>query len=569
MLMSVQPQPWPEPAPEIVAAVRAVYARREPPLPVTVRDRLGEVFPDAEFAAGFGVRGRPGWSPGRLALVTVLQMAENLTDRQAAEAVRDKISWKYALGLGLDDEGFDASVLSEFRTRVVEHGLEQRVLDLLLAALVGQGLVTAGGRQRTDSTHVISAVRDLNRLELAGESVRAALEALAAAAPDWLATVIGEEWAGVYGSRIDDLHLPESETKRAALALAYGRDGYRLLDAVYATGAPAWLRELPAVETLRRIWVQQYYRVIDGDGDGGKVIRRESEQGLPPGRSKLVSPYDLDARYSEKRGTGWTGYKAHFTETCTTAAEDDPDTGRPAAPNLITHVATTAATVPDVAMTEPIHEDLHRKDLLPGEHVVDAGYTSADLLLAARARGVTLLGPLLADTSPQARGGGYTAAAFTIDWDARHARCPQGATSTSWSPCTQRGTEAIVVRFDAATCRTCPAKPKCTSATRSGRQLSLRPRHVHDAVEQTRAEQSTDQWHNDYKIRAGVEGTMRQTTHVTGIRRARYLGLHKTTLEHNLAATAINLIRYDAWLTGKPPDRTRTTHLQRIFTSAA
>jgi hypothetical protein len=349
--------------------------------------------------------------------------------------------------------------------------------------------------------------------------------------------------------------------------VAYGSDGYRLLGAVYATGAPPWLAELPAVEALRRIWVQQYYRVIDGDRE--KVIRREPTQGLPPGRLTLVSPYDLDARYSEKRGKGWTGYKAHFTETCATPADDDPDTGRPAAPNLITHVATTAATVTDVAITEPIHNSLHSKDLLPGEHIVDAGYTSADLLLAARDWGITLLGPLLTDTSPQARSGGYTTEAFTIDWQARHARCPQGATSTSWSPCTQRGTETIVVKFDAATCQTCPTKTMCTSATRSGRQLSLRPRAVHEAVQQARAEQTTDQWHNDYKIRAGVEGTMRQATHVTGIRRARYLGLPKTTLEHNLAAAAINLIRYDVWLTRRPLDRTRTTHLQRLFTRAA
>src|SRR5512144_1550354 len=188
--MSVQPMPWPEPAPEVAAAVRAAYRRREPPLPVAVRDRLGELFGDAEFTAGFGRRGRPGWSPGRLALVTVLQMAENLTDRQAADAVRDKLSWKYALGLGLDDEGFDPSVLTEFRARVAGHGLEQRVLDLLLAALAEHGLVGAGRRVRTDSTHVVSAVRDLNRLELAGESVRAVLEALAAAAPDWLATAV-------------------------------------------------------------------------------------------------------------------------------------------------------------------------------------------------------------------------------------------------------------------------------------------------------------------------------------------------------------------------------------------
>jgi transposase len=564
--MSLQPRRLPEVPADTARAAGSAFPRGS--LAIRIRDELGEVWSDQRFRGLFGVRGKPGISPAQLMIVLVLAMAENLTDRQAADMVRRAIDWKYALGLPLEDPGFDFTVLSEFRARLVAGSMETEALDILLVALAGLGLVRSGGRQRTDSTHVLGRLRSLNRLELAGESVRAALEALAAAAPDWLATVISDSWAGVYGSRIDDLHLPESQAKRTALAVAYGSDGYRLLGAVYATGAPVWLRELPAVEALRRIWVQQYYRVIDGNRE--KVIRREAtEQGLPPGRLTLVSPYDLDARYSEKRGKGWTGYKTHFTETCALPADDDPETGRPAAPNLITHVATTAATVTDVSMTEPIHDSLHSKDLLPGKHIVDAGYTSADLLLAARARGVTLLGPLLADTSPQARRGGYTAEAFTIDWQARHARCPQGATSTSWSPCTQRGTEAIVVKFDATTCQTCPAKNMCTSATRSGRQLSLRPRPVHEAVQQARAEQTTDQWNNDYKIRAGVEGTMRQATHVTGIRRARYLGLPKTTLEHNLAAAAINLIRYDAWLTERPLDRTRTTHLQRLFTRAA
>jgi transposase len=181
--MSMRPQPWPKPSEEIAAAVRAMYSGRELSLPVAIRDQLGELFTDEAFGAGFAARGKPGWSPGRLALVTVLQMAENLTDRQAAEAVRDKISWKYALGMTLSDPGFDASVLSEFRARLVAHGLEERVLDVLLARLGELGLVKARGKQRTDSTHVVLAVRDLNRLELAGESVRAAVEALSVAAP--------------------------------------------------------------------------------------------------------------------------------------------------------------------------------------------------------------------------------------------------------------------------------------------------------------------------------------------------------------------------------------------------
>src|SRR5262249_54150548 len=175
-------------------------------------------------------------------------------------------------------------------------------------------------------------------------------------------------------------------------------------------------------------------------------------------------------RYSEKRGKSWLGYKVHFTETVSDAAGDDPATRRPAVPNLITNVATTEASVADAAMTEPVHDALAVRDLLPGEHAVDAGDTSADLLLAARSGGVTLLGPLLADNSPQARSGGYTAAAFTIDWDNRQATCPQGAISRTWSQFRASSRhEAIIVQFAPATCKACPVKGKCTTSARSGR----------------------------------------------------------------------------------------------------
>ncbi|MET8331821.1 transposase [Streptomyces sp. NPDC005181] len=181
----------------------AVIARRAFPkgsLPMRVRDRLQEVFSDEPFAAGFGVRGAPALSPGVLALVTVLQFAEDLTDRQAAAMAVRAIDWKYAIGVELDDPGFDFTVLSKFRARLANHGMERVVFDRLLEHCRAEGLVAAGGKQRTDSTHVISAVRDLNRLELAGESVRAALEALAVAAPAWLAGVVDiAEFAHRYG----------------------------------------------------------------------------------------------------------------------------------------------------------------------------------------------------------------------------------------------------------------------------------------------------------------------------------------------------------------------------------
>jgi len=551
----MQPKPWPE-VPAATARV-ARKAFRKGSLAIRARDELGAWYSDADFAAAYGVRGAPGMSPAQLAMVTVLQFTENLTDRQAADAVRGRLDWKYALGLPLEDEGFDFSVLSEFRSRLAAAGLERTLFDLLLERLKELGLVKAGGTARTDSTHVLGRIRDLNRLELAGETVRAALEALAAAAPDWLAGVIDASWQEVYGQRIDGMRLPASEAKRKDLASQYGRDGLVLLEAVRAPGAPGWLRGLPAAEALRQVQVQQYYRT-----ERGAVVMREGKpggQGLPPGRSAIISPYDLDARYSEKRGRGWLGCKIHLTETCQVPGPD----GSRDAPNLVTSVITTPASTAGVAMTTPVHDRLDAAGLAPAEHAVDAGYASADELVTARDRGIILTGPLRTTATRQRRTGGYTAEMFAIDWDRQQVTCPQGVTSATWCEHTRGGTSQILVRFPKAACRTCPARAQCTTSA-TGRQLGLRPRPIHEAVTAARAEQATEAWKHRYSIRAGVEGTMWQATHVTGIRRARYLGLAKTSLEHNAAAAAINLIRFDAWQTGRPLDPTRTTCLQRL-----
>ncbi len=511
--MSVQPQPWPQPAPEIVAAVAVMYrGKRERPLPVVVRDQLGEWLSDEQFAGACGKRGKPGWPPGRLALVTVFQMAEDLTDRQAAEAVRTRIDWKYALGLDLADPGFDDSILSEFRGRVAGGGLDQVVLDTLLERLAAGGLVGAGGKMRTDSTHVVSAVRDLNRLELAGESVRACLEQLAVAAPQVVAHLLDDSWSKRYAARIDTWRMPASATKKDELALAYGRDGRTLLQAVYAAAASdpdlAFLARLHQVEVLRVVLVQNYLTVTDEQGR--EVIkRREAEvEGLPLGRSRITSPYDLDARWGARRDTFWNGCKVHVTETCDTSARDDDtatsssdpgseghsDDGEAVAPpHLIVNVETTDATVPDSQMTAPVHARLARRDLLPAEHYVDSGYPSAQLLVSSLADfGIALVTPMLADTSPQARAGaGFDRAAFAIDFGARQATCPQGHASSSRDPVAQRGTDTIVITFAKGTCRPCPVRAQCTTSASGRRQLTVHPRDVHQAQLAARAAQAT------------------------------------------------------------------------------
>jgi transposase len=572
--MSVVPQPWPQPAPQLAEAVAAMYrAKRERPLPVLVRDKLGEWLSDEQFAGAYGVRGKPGWPPSRLALVTIFQKAGNLTDRQAAEQVRTRIDWKYALGLDLADPGFDHSILSEFRARVAAGGLDQVVLDTLLERLAADGLVGAGGTMRTDSTHVISAVRDLNRLELAGESVRACLEQLAVAAPQVVAQLLDDSWSERYAARVDSWRMPAAATRKDELALAYGRDGRILLTAVYAAAASnpdlAFLARLRQVEVLRVVLLQNYLTVIDEQGR--EVIkRREADvEGLPPGRSRIASPYDTDARWGVKRDTFWNGYKVHVTETCDTAGAGDGGRGSDgedtavAPPHLIVNVETTDATVPDNQMTEPVHAHLDQRGLLPGEHLVDSGYPSAELLVSSQADyAITLVAPMLADTSPQARAGaGFDRAAFAIDFDAQHATCPQGHTSSSWNPVTQRGTPTIVITFSAAGCGPCPVRELCTTSASQRRQLTVHTRQVHQAQLAARAAAGARDFQARYALRAGVEGTIRQGVAITGMRRARYRGLDKTRLEHTYAAVALNLIRLDAWWNGHPLDRTRTSHL--------
>ncbi len=583
----MHPAAWPEPDQQIAAAIAAKYRGKRPrPLAVLIRDRLGQWLGDEDFAAAFGTRGKPGWSPSRLALVTVLQRAENLTDRQAAESARTRIDWQYLLGLPLDDPGFDHTVLAEFRARVAGAGLEQVALDALLTRLAADGLVKAGGRQRSDSTHVTAAVAALNRLELAGESVRAALEALAAAHPAWLEQrICVPDFARRYGTPMTSWRPPVSQARRGELAIAYARDGYALAEAVYDSSSPAWLRELPAVDVLRQVLLQNYTRTITG---GKEVIKRREKEpeggdGLPPGHARIASPYDTDARWGVKREEFWLGYKLHITETCDDAP---PCTCRPAAaahqaaggghsrehdkgcarlvfPNLITHVATTDATVTDNQVTSAIHDDLTAKNLAPGRHYLDSGYLSAALVVSALATwGIALIGPLLADTSAQARAGhGYARADFTVDYDTRTVTCPQGKTAASWIPVTQHGRDAIVAQFAPRDCLPCPVRNLCTTSRR--RQLSLPPRDLARAQAAARAAETTIGFQADYARRAGAEGTMHQAAS-HGARRARYRGLPKTRLDHLYMACALNLLRLEAFWTGTPLDRQRTSHLARL-----
>ncbi len=323
-----------------------------------IADALGAVYQGYQFTALFPSHGQPAAAPGRLALAMVLQFVENLSDREAADAVRGRIDWKCALGLALTDPGFDHTVLSEFRTRLIAGSAELLLLDTLLRRLQEQGLVKARGRQRTDSTHVLAAVRTLNRLEHVGETMRAALNEVATAAPEWLQALAPAVWYERYGRPVKNYRLPETEAARQDLAAMIGADGQHLLSAVDAAVQQPDLARLPAIQILRQVWATQY---VEEDGR----LRLGSAAELPRSAEQACSPYDPDARYSNKRDTSWVGYKVQVTETCDPACEG---------PHVITNVETTPATTPDDSMAAVVHQSLEKRGLLPGERLVDKGY---------------------------------------------------------------------------------------------------------------------------------------------------------------------------------------------------
>ena len=225
-----------------------------------MRDELGVFYDDKRFEDLFSHTGQPALAPWRLVLVMIMQFAENLTDRQAADAVRSRIDWKYALGMEIRDTGFHYSVLSEFRSRLITGQKECLLLDEMLVRFQEMGLLKARGKQRTDATQILTVTRRLNRMGCVVEAMRCALNEITVVSPDWLQEQVTGEWFDRYGPRFDTYRLPKEEKELQQLRETVGRDGYHLLAAIYDNAAPCWLREMPGVKILQRVWIQQYYQ---------------------------------------------------------------------------------------------------------------------------------------------------------------------------------------------------------------------------------------------------------------------------------------------------------------------
>jgi transposase len=545
--MSLHPRPIQEIPEQTAKVAQAAFPKGN--VYMKMRDEVKVLYEDTDFAALFANVGQPAETPWRLALVLIMQFMENLTDRQAADAVRGRIDWKYVLGLELTDPGFDFSILSEFRSRLIQGGAEVLILERMLAGFKERGWLKAGRRQRTDATHVIAAIHGLNRLELVGRTLQAVLEEIAKLEPEWLKAQISVDWFDRYSRRIDEYRLPKKDTERQALAESIGHDGQHLLDQLAVSGMPSELCQLPIVQTLRRVWAEQY-TLTDGR------MRWRNKDDLPPSAQRVASPYDIQARYSMKRDVSWVGYKVHLTETC------DEDL-----PHLITHVETSAGTEQDIKALDSIHQDLAQSGLLPSEHLVDMGYASgASISASQKEYSVDLICPVHTDTSWQAQTPNtFDQSKFVIDWQAQQVICPTGHTSHSWvTTKVSHGQPAIFVRFSPTHCTPCPQRARCTRNRSAGREVTLIPLDAYIALQKARQRQQEPSFHQQYDPRAGIEGTLSQAVSTLGLRQSRYIGLAKTHLQNILVAAALNWIRIVAWLDEIPQAKTRFSHFAAL-----
>ena len=524
--MSLKPQPS-RPMPADLARIGMARLPTDSPYRL-IGDQLYAQYDNADFADLYHAEGKPALPPVDLLFVLAFQGLEDLADRQTAEAVRLRLDWKYALHLPLTYAGFDFTVLSDFRARLVAHDAAARLFDRLLDQLRALGLLKRRGRQRTDSLAIFARIHLLNRIELVAETLRLAITALLQVAPTWARATMPPTWEERYGQRCVAERL--SATDRTRTQTETGRDGQWLLDRLADPSTPTALATLPEVVILRTVWAQQY------EVRAKQVVLRDL-RGYD-GTAQIQSPHDPEARWSKKGSQAWVGDKLQVTET-----DDD------GLPHLITDIAITRSVLGDTTALGPIADRQAARDVLPGERFVDQGYVSGATLDAAAKRGEDLIGPAsTADPAPQARmADGLTQPQFQIDLDARVATCPAGATAGG------RAGNDGTIRFAFADdqCAGCALRPRCCTG-KGGRTLTTSPGHA--ALVAARARQATDAFKTAYRAhRGGVEGCLSALVRGHGIRVNRYIGRARNHLRALFVGAAVNLRRAARWLAGTRP----------------
>lgn len=517
--MSLQEDCWQEEIPAEVAEIGRTILKANDPYRV-IGDEVGQILSLEDFAPLYSDEGRGAVCPIILGLVVIFQFLENIPDREAAKWAVVRLDWKYALHVPLLWEGFHYSDLCNFRKRLRKHGQERLLFEKVLAWVNSKGLLKKQGKQRTDSTHILGEVAKLSRLEMLWETLRLALQAIEQDAEEWYRQRVPAAFHEAYSARQSDWQLSQTEVQQATQRA--GQDGFWLLAEIEAHG-PQAVQHLEEVATLRRVWKQTFIRPKGGAGGGGKVRLRPSKRGQ--WKDTVSTPHDTDARWMDKRGQEWVGYKLQVTETV------EAEAGQ----TFVTDMEIVAANAGDSEAVAGIQRRLIRRGIAPQKQIVDAGYISGKNIAESQSRGIELLGPALPDTSHKPKG--YRQQDFQIDWQQEQVTCPHGRTSIGWHPRDDADKQGIYVSFGKQ-CHDCPARQQCAPG-KNGRTLFLNA--YYGALQARRQEQQSSRFQEQMKQRAAVEGTISALVRKHGARRARYRGQEKVRWQYLAIGAAHNL----------------------------
>jgi transposase len=518
----------PCPMPADTAVVGKAILKADSPYRL-IGEKIFEKFHEDSFTDLYSVEGKPGISPVILAFVSVFQFMEKLPDRQAAESLRMRMDWKYALHLPLTYEGFDYSVLSEFRDRLLEHNAEGRVFEQLVQEFRLIGLIKERGRQRTDSIAMLMKVRRLSRLELVVETLRLAVGAMLKVDRGWVEAIIPPSWEDRYGERfVLQRHTQEEWTEHDKHV---GQDGQWLIARLEGESAPAEIRNLPEVQVLKTVWAQQFREAE------GKIFYQAGT--TYDGHTQIQTPHDPQARYSRKRIQEWVGGKVQVTET------DDEEY-----PHIITDIAATCSSKTDYESLAEIQERLKQRHCLPQKQYADSGYMSGPNLATSAQNGIDLIGPTVPVVSKQSKiPNGITTDQFDIDIENLQATCPGGFSvgpDFGWKG-------KVRFLFPKQVCAACALRERCCTG-KGGRTLCVGT--TYPLLQEARKRQKTDAFKEEYhKHRSGVEGCVSALARGNGMRTSRYTGNRKRHLQAVFCGSAANLKRAARWLAGERPKR--------------
>ena len=459
--------------------------------------------------------GRPNVAVAILTGLCILKEMHNLTDEEVLGSLEFDLRWQYAFDINALEARICQKTLHNFRTLITTNKKAQEIFtgttDKIITAA---GLST--DKQRLDSTHIISNMANLSRLELFVRTIEGFLRQLENKHPK-LYKKLPALYDKVYQKRSG--YFADVKSSRAKRRLA--KCARHLFDLVDRFRGHQEVSQLKSYQLMVRLLDEQCHI---SEGDTQKVILKKPEE-IPA--DSLQNPSDPDATYGRKG----KGYKASFTETC---AEQNPF-------QVITDVAVNGSHASDQNDVEPTIERLEEAGHKPDELICDAGYGSGENLLQAQEQGVELTAPITSGKSPDLNK--IQLSDFEVASDCRQVlSCIKGHAPLECKSVGSR--KAVVAIFSASHCSECEFLPICLVKRHKGGNYRLRYKRKAMATSRRRQEQETDDFKERYKIRSGIEATISEADRVTGLKRTWNRGKDRVTMVVSMKALAINIKRF-------------------------